>query len=237
MGDEVTIKDHAEAAADGLPFIGFQPVITPSAWPYLVAQKGRLHKLADNAPAWRAAYAAALVSQFERIRWALPATCASILDVGGGMGGINILLSRFYERDGTGAPRVVILDGDKGTPEVNRHAEPFSDCATAAEFLRANGVELADYITPDEVRPDFGQGVELPRFDLIVSFGAWCFHIEPAVYLDFVERSLAPETGRLIVEVRRTKPGYLETLRERFYTVAQMGGGDKFETFVFARRP
>lgn len=197
-------------------------IVTDAAFPYLVAQRGRIDALKHDRPAWEAAYAADLAETLANITPHLPARCGAILDVGGGMGGIDAMLSRHY-----GGLEVCILDGEADPAAVRSHAETFSHMGAARDFLAVNGVERFERYTPDLGEPR--------SFDLIVSFAAWCFHIEPAAYLPFVKACCHPGTI-LILDVRRGRPAWSADLHDAFQRIDVAHVSGKFERMVFRAR-
>ena len=197
-------------------------LISTEARPYLEVQQGKLWELRGT-PLWDREYQRRMAGLLENIKTAFPARCARLLDVGSGLGGIDILISRNIDP----APAVWLLDGIANRPEMRRHAEPFNNMEVAGRFLRDNGVELAGFLGPKEAIAHRG----IPC-DLITSFGAWCFHIEPGVYLPFVRRSLNPG-GRLIVEVRADRPDYIAQIEAVFGSGERIFAAPKFNRMVF----
>jgi SAM-dependent methyltransferase len=153
--------------------------------------------------AWRTAYDMRIERVFESMEPALPKTCRSLLDIGGGLSGIGARLNAHYG----GNVRVCVLDGKNTLAQVERHNQPFNNATVTQSFLRANGVRNQDFYSPDDEVDE--------SFDLIVSTQAWGFHIAPCVYLDMVKRTLRPN-GALIVDVRRGHPEWLRQLDDAF---------------------
>jgi hypothetical protein len=182
-------------------------------------QVGELADVSDHL--WMTSYEAHLMSRMSTVRHALPLDCSSICDIGSGLGGIDVLLHRYYE----GSPSVTLVDGD-GPLEVIRHDRPFNDAHLARQFQRANGVSEVEVL----------QTEDLParRFDLIVSFRAWCFHFEPARYLDWV-RASAHEQTVLIVDVRAGRLDWLDELRRAFPQARCLNEGRKAWTWALGR--
>ena len=115
------------------------------------------------------AYVAELQNDYRTIQSHLPAVneVTSILDIGCGLAGIDILLQRHYPN-----AKLFLLDGD-GPPSDwgagwNSHFKPFNSMKTTCEFLALNGV------SPDRVYPVDTQ--EPLEADLVVSFLSWGFH-------------------------------------------------------------
>jgi hypothetical protein len=194
--------------------------MTPAERAYLHIQVGEIAGVSDNL--WMASYEAHLLSRMSTIRSALPAHCSSICDIGSGLGGIDVLLHRYYE----GRPSVTLVDGD-GELEVIRHDRPFNDAKLARHFQQANGVTEIEVCQPD--------CLPVASFDLIVSFRAWCFHFEPMRYLPFVEESSHDDTV-LIVDVRAGRWDWLNELRLVFPQARCLQKGRKAETWALSRR-
>lgn len=167
--------------------------VPQGAYPYLVAQRGALDDMRDNQSLWLAKYREVLESELTSIAPYLPASCKTILDVGGGMGGIDVLLNEHYGGD----CEVTILDGINDLPQVTKHADTFSSKETARDFLMINGVRQVNFIDANAAE------LKAPHFyDLVVSFKAWCFHIPAERYAKFVSScSIAGQT-RIICDVR-----------------------------------
>lgn len=195
----------------GAEMIDARLCMPAAAWPYAQIQRGSLDHLRANRAEWMAAYEAQLVSQFEAIQPWIPIASGAprILDIGGGIGGIDVLLSRHYQ----GRAGVNVCDGVADPPVVERHAKTFNSMGATAEFLEANGVEFEDILSPshfqDRARAWGG------TFDLVVSFGAWCFHIPPHEYLGAV-RHVLRKGGVLIVERRLLKVDWRLHLQAAF---------------------
>jgi hypothetical protein len=202
-------------------------VIPESAFPYLVAQRGALDDMRGDRELWCRRYLEILDSEMRMVEPYLPTTCDAILDVGGGMGGIDILLSRHFDDC-----HVTILDGLSDPPMMEKHAETFSNMGAASEFLRVNGVSSFGFLDANTPARDASR-----LYDRIVSFKSWCFHLEPQRYLDFVVKSVIPGQTKLIIDVRK-QPEHLETeymraLTKEFRHIGSIFRGIKFETHWF----
>lgn len=158
---------------------------------FLKIQRGRINDLAGDRVAWKRAYLASLQMEYCSIAQFLPATCERLLDIGSGLGGIDILISRHYPDP----PMPVLFDGDEPEPVMNRHGKPFSNMAAAVGFLAKNGIPRFVY---QSVSGAFPEG----PFDLVVSFASWCFHYCPELYLDRAIAAAAPG-AIFIIDVRR----------------------------------
>lgn len=197
------------------------------AYAYLRLQKGRIGHL--EGPAFWQAYDQAIFNDYVECVPHLPEICTSILDVGGGMGGIDALLVKHYAGRQAVPPDVTILDGVRDGPRMSLHRKTFNNIYITERFLRANGVEKFSWVSP----ADAGIASAFPvKPDLVVSFGAWCFHFEPETYLQFVIESMVPG-ARLIIDLRRDKHEWLKTLTQAFEPGAIVRSSAKYERRVF----
>ena len=204
------------------------------AFEYLQVQKGSLDNLRGRGRAeWHAAYEEHLLSTYRSVAEYLPVYCAGILDVGSGLGGIDVLFARHYDQgdERSPQPKIHLLDGLDDKPEMQLHRKTFNNMSVAREFMLMNGVAQwqFDYYGPDAAQPTM-------KYDLIVSFGAWCFHLEPATYMRFVRNACKPETC-LILEVRKSKDLWRAQLEQHFVERAIAHEGRKFLRIVYTVRP
>jgi SAM-dependent methyltransferase len=196
-------------------------IVEDSHFEYLRLQKGSLDKASHDRAAWHLAYEQALTKDYAGIHPFLPPSCSSILDVGGGLGGVDALLVKKYGGD----CEVCILDGESDPPKMNLHRETFNDMAVARDFLGKNGVSNFSYYAP----PRLGE----PRpFDLIVSLGSWCFHYEPKTYLGFVRACCRPGTV-IILDVRKQKEEWIRQLKSTWQWVGVVHIALKRDRMVF----
>jgi hypothetical protein len=83
--------------------------------------------------------------------------------------------------------------------------------AVARDFLRKNGVDSVRTFNPS------GPALEQSglKFDLIVSFYAYGFHVPSSTYIDTL-KAVSHEGTVMIFDVRRSKPQWLETFAAEF---------------------
>ena len=141
---------------------------TPKASMYLFIQKGELQ------PVWQSAYDADIVNSAEEICDSVETLRQSssirMLDIGGGMGGISIGISKVL-----GVPvHTTIIDGTDDLPYVVSRSSTFSSSDAAREFLEANGVGCS--FEPNG------------KYDIVLSLRAWCFHFPASEYMELVRR-------------------------------------------------
>jgi len=176
-------------------------IIEDGHYEYLYVQCGDIAHIPDRHN-WHTAYNRRMNRLYESLKPFLPAKCENVLDVGSGLGGIDVLLSRHYG-DQT---NIELLDGEMDCPVVKKHAETFSNHAVMSDFLTKNGVGNFSLSSP--------QKYDIKPRDLIVSFSAYCFHIDVDKYLKLITESSHDDTV-CIFRIRDGKD-YLETLKKYF---------------------
>lgn len=196
-------------------------IVGDEAFRYLVLQKGSLDHLKGDRAAWLAAYEQALADDFATLLPYLPPILAGrrLLDVGSGLGGIDVLIDRYY-----GGIDVKLLDGVDDPAEMKLHRQTFNSMKVAGDFLTANGVHQWSYAGMPPVATH--------AMDIVISLGSWCFHYSPIEYLSFVYRCCTTTTV-VIVDVRKDKPEWLEMLCTRFFVVGCALSRPKFNRMVF----
>jgi hypothetical protein len=179
-------------------------IVSPEHFRYLLIQRGEVSDayVTQGFEGWKQAYEASLRAIVRSMEPALPADARSILDVGGGLGGLGVFLSRRYPSAG-----YWVLDGASDRAEVRSHSKTFSNAVIAADFLRRNGVTEFGFYEPCD-------GFDR-TFDLVVSTAAWGFHIPPSEYLSRVREALAPH-ATVILDVRSEKPEWFRELNAAF---------------------
>ena len=194
-------------------------IIEPSHFEYLSIQRGEVSDHRHDFNVWKTAYLESLKEIATTIWPHLPATCERVLDVGSGLGGIDLLLSRKYK-----TARFDLLDGMDYKPHVYNHNIPFSNAEVALDFHRKNGNDRVECVWP-KVPDD-------RKYDLVVSFAAFCFHIAPINYLAGICRATHANT-RIILEVRRERKDWLKQLVEQFGKPIVLAKREKFVRLGF----
>lgn len=199
-------------------------IIADNHFAYLQLQKGALSYLKADRIAWLAAYEKAIAYDFCSLLPHLPPVSPGlrVLDVGSGLGGIDVLLDRHY-----GGIEVCLLDGIDDPPQMMLHRCTFNSMKVAGDFLTGNGVRAWRHVGMPPVKA--------APMDIIISLGSWCFHYPPSEYLGFVERCCGSSTV-LILDVRRDKPHWRAELRGCFDEVAVALMKPKFNRLVFRAR-
>lgn len=198
-------------------------IIEKEHYKYLVNQHGRVAHERGNFAAWKQAYERSIEAIYANACEALPRDCGSVLDIGSGLGGIDIYLSKHFGS----ATHICLLDGDNNDPEVKWSFEPHNSMSVAFDFLHKNGV--MDYSSVEPGRLDTREKGE---FDLVVSFAAYGFHIHPGNYIDDLKKVTHTNTV-IILEVRRTKEDWLRTFVETFGTPRVLERQPKYVRVAF----
>jgi len=198
-------------------------IIDKKHFAYLVNQHGRVSHERDDFVRWKQAYEASLLAQYLSVQPFLPSQCDSILDIGSGLGGIDIHLSRHYGSQ----PHVCLLDGDNNDPVVKRSFEPHNSMSVAFDFLHKNGVTNVSSVGPGQLNTR-AKG----EFDLVVSFSAYAFHIHPGEYLADLKHVCHANTV-LIFDVRRTKVDWLRDLVDAFGVPKVVEEAEKYMRVAF----
>ncbi len=160
----------------------------------------------------RSLYAEDISGEFSRIRSHLPNSCSRILDIGCGVAGIDVFLSRYYNNDvdiylldkSTVSDRVYYLYEERGAF--------YNSLGVAKELLISNGIDKSR-VTTLEATPSSDIDIDAP-LDLVISLISWGFHYPVATYLDRVH-ALLRVGGRLILDVRKGQGGE-KLIGERF---------------------
>ncbi len=205
-------------------------IIPDSVYPYLRVQKGEINHIEDRKE-FEAAYNNGLCDLFNVMLPHIPKNIKSSLDIGSGMGGIDILLRQYFWHDLYEDIEITLLDAEETPPICEKHDKPFNDLQVANEFFKANDCKIGRYITPENTT-HWKWEISPLKFDLIFSVGSYCFHYSPEKYLQFVKERAHKDTV-LIFDVRNRHTDWLEILRENFDEVAVLVESEKFTKRVF----
>jgi spermidine synthase len=204
------------------------PILPFDAIPYVVRQRTRLQRLVSKE------YHSLMEAEFATLEAHLPADAERILDIGGGMGGVDVFLSRHYGHkvaieilDRVGMDETMLFGFREST-------EKYNDPRLAQIYLREGGVPDENFSFWDA---DSGLG-ELKasgrRYDVILSLKSWCFHYPYATYEDLVRELLAPG-GVMIVDLRVNKD-QRAMVENSFECVATAQKDHASERLVFRHR-
>ena len=165
------------------------------------------------------AYTASVATDLAMIRAWLPRRISSILDIGCGMAGIDLLLYRHY--GGSANLRLLLLDSDDSRLPAygfGDRQEFYSALSLSRRMLVDNGVPAEAIHLLDVAR---GGTVPSDPLDLVVSLASWGFHYPVSTYLEEVHAALRPG-GRLILDVALGR-GQVWQLERRFGNAVNLG--------------
>jgi len=178
----------------------------------------------------RRAFNRDMAREYGEIRPHLPRRAVAILDIGCGVGGIDVLLHRHY-----GTPRLYLADRTQTSDRVYYGFEErgafYNSFDATRRLLLGNRIPERDLRfreVGDECRLDIPEPV-----DLVVSLISWGFHYPVPVYLDQVRALLRPG-GRVILDVRKETDGRAQ-LEARFPGVTTISETRKKERVVAER--
>lgn len=156
--------------------------------------------------------------EYKQIKDFLPKNAKSILDIGCGIPGIDVLLYNHYMNN---KPDIYLLDKTEMPHKVYYNLTPkgcfYNSLQASKNFLIKNDVEKSKIFTQeatDKNKINFDA-----TFDLVISLISWGFHYPVATYLDTVFLKLA-ERGSLILDIRKTSDyNPLDQIRNKFKEV------------------
>jgi len=123
-------------------------------------------------------YQESLHSDFENMLPYLPENVETVLDIGCGLGGIDVLLQRHYP-----GASFILMDGTGDAPRkvgYGTEMEPFNDMALTMKTMYLNGVQAVE----SPINPN----AEI-QCDLVISLLSWCWHYPADVYMSMVKKS------------------------------------------------
>lgn len=221
-------------------------VIEDRHFAYLKVQKGSLDKFSGDRAKWHELYERDLAQTFAEIHPFLPDLCWGFLDIGSGLGGIDVLIRRHYQAiaeskpmlaaSSFACPYVHLVDGIADPPVVRLHRETFCDREVARDFQLKNGLPADRFVYSGPA-----EAIESKPFHLVVSFGSWCFHYEPNTYLPKLA-GLLRDDAIVIVDLRRDRGWELQLWDAGLGVVAVTREAPKYQRLVllnesFAKTP
>jgi len=166
--------------------------------------------------------------EFHCIREYLPDDTTSVLDVGCGVGGMNLFLSDYYEKQ---QPIFYLFDkteiSDSIYYQFHDKAAFYNSLDVAAESLRQNGVNDKNLHTLDADEFDLS---ELKQVDLCLSMISWAFHYPLETYLDEVLNCLS-EDGSLLLDFRNDTD-QLDKARRHFEEDELIESTEKYDRVI-----
>jgi SAM-dependent methyltransferase len=173
----------------------------------------------------RQQFDADMQGEYESIRSWLPEDAKTVLDIGCGLGGIDVLLYRHF--GSTKEMSLYLVDRTQTDQRIHygyrESADYYNSFEMTRVFLVLNGVPETSLVML-EARDDAGLQVPEP-VDLIVSLISWGFHYPVATYLDR-SHELLHNGGRLIIDVRKGTGG-VEQIKKKYGNATVIAEGPK----------
>lgn len=147
------------------------------------------------ATAIKANYVASMKREYEAMASELPIASDVVVDIGAGLGGIDIFLARHYP-----AATFFLLDKNENsatTAGFSSHHGFYNSFSKARELLTEHGMkeEQIHFLTPEQTSL-------LPVPNLILSLLSCGFHYPLSTYQNIFERCLH-DRGTVIVDIRK----------------------------------
>ncbi len=138
--------------------------------------------------------------EYLEMREYLPTGVESILDIGCGLAGIDILLSKHY-----GKPELFLMDNSEVSEKVmygyDRCVEFYSSFDATEALLKANYIKNYTIVDiKDKKYPVY------KKIDLVISLLSCGYHYSVKEYLDYINTILSKK-GTLILDVRENSDG------------------------------
>jgi SAM-dependent methyltransferase len=168
-----------------------------------------------------------LEKEFEEMKSFLPKSCNSILDIGCGLGGIDILLSKEYDN-----PELYLLDNSFISEKVihgfDHEKSYYNSFEITNALLTVNDIENYNLI---DIKNGFP---ELNNIELVISLLSWGYHYKIEEYLDKVYSVMSPG-AILIMDIRENTNG-IEVLKTKFKLEAEISNYNKSHRVCARRR-
>lgn len=177
----------------------------------------------------KAMYEDDMWKEYQSLQRFLPHTCNSILDIGCGVAGIDVFLSKHYKDN---QPIFYLLDKtdieDKVFYDFKHRGAFYNSLDVAKATLIANGVQEKN-VNAIEAADNNDINID-SKIDLVISLISWGFHYPVATYLERV-RELLNIGGSLIIDVRKDT-GDIELLDNAFGKIDIIFDEKKFQRIL-----
>lgn len=175
----------------------------------------------------RSGYQAHMQQELDELKAFLPESANKIMDIGCGVGGMDLMLYKHFEAHGQ-QPDLLLVDQTGISKTIfygfQAKAAIYNSLAVTDEFLQSNGVPGARIrmIDSDALATEITQGT-IPEVDLVVSTWAWGFHFPVSAYAETVHKLMRPG-ARLILDVRDDTDG-MKSLEQHFGNLSIITAG------------
>lgn len=148
--------------------------------------------------------------EYSTIKNYLPKNAKSVLDIGCGIAGIDVLISKHYLDN----INVFLIDKTHTNKKIyygfKKKASFYNSLDISKQVLELNGVSnISIQQATEQNSIDFGES-----FDIIISLISWGFHYPVSTYLDNAHDKLN-KNGVLIIDVKKSTGGEKE-IKEKF---------------------
>jgi SAM-dependent methyltransferase len=161
-------------------------------------------------------FIAVIGKEFDEIKPFLPASAESVLDIGCGLAGIDVLLHAHY-----GAPRLYLADQNQTDKDIRYGFRPtgsfYNSFQVVSEIMRLNDIRSYSLLTV-KTGADLSSPLHIrEKPDLIISLLSCGYHYPVDTYLARMVELLSP-TGRIILDIRENTDG-VKKLKQYFSTI------------------
>jgi len=169
-------------------------------------------------------YKETILKDYERLQMVIPDSLGCVIDIGCGIGGVDIYISKNH-----GRPELFLMDYSKRDDGrdlygFKQEGKIYNSMSATKDFLDANGVYNYHLI-------DCSKYYQIDRkADLIFSLLSCGFHYPVDVYLDFILNHLKQD-GQLILDIRIGTMG-IQTLKQYFEEVEIIDSYNKHDKIV-----
>jgi SAM-dependent methyltransferase len=184
-----------------------------------------------------------MIKDYDMIKHTLPTQVENILDIGCGLGLIDLALYNHYN----GNVSINLLDKtntiseDTSVRGFNKEYVFYNSMDATVETLTSNGV-AENTLHAYEVNDESLQAIEGKQFDLIMSFLSCGWHYSIETYVELIKKTLKAD-GVLILDIRHNT-GQLEYAMEHFNLVdtiintaeSKHTGGTIGDRYVFKQK-
>lgn len=174
-------------------------------------------------------YYKSCVADLESIKRAIPVRSAgqiNILDIGAGMGGVDVLLYQHYSALGV-EPHVYLLDKDSVDAKIkygySNAPSAYNHVDITDEFLALNSVPIGNRLCTTSYPTTL-------KFDIVLSLISCGFHYSISEYISFIKSSIHPKTI-LIFDIRKFS-GQFDQLHNVFNWVNCLQITEKYKRVV-----
>ena len=168
-----------------------------------------------------------ILKDYESIEEYLPEVSKNCLDIGCGIGGIDLMLYRHY----AGKTNLYLLDYSKTSEEIyygfRDRGAIYNSLDLTGKFLQMNGVD-ENNIAICDVNKSNQEYLFSLKFDVIISLLSCGFHYPVSAYLDFIKKC---SSGIVILDIRKGA-GQREILEANFSLVKTIADWRKCERLL-----